>query len=246
MIRKTIEQLVNIRFVSIVLVLSFFLLNSNSFSQELLCADAMDNDVDGLVDCNDPDCCVELFCLGAGACIDSDNDTIPDIIDNCPLLPNNQMDSDFDGVGDVCDSCPLIGNPNQEDEDSDGMGDACDDDDDNDGVMDADDSEPLNQFACSDLDADTCDDCTTGAFDLSNDGVDTDGDGACDAGDNCPVDANPNQEDSDDDGFGDVCDDELVDFVRPIPTLSQWGLIAMAGILGIVGLMAIRRRKVTT
>ena len=33
---------------------------------------------------------------------------------------------------------------------------------------------------------------------------------------------------------------------RPIPTISEWGLIAMAGILGIFGLFAaIRRRKVT-
>ncbi|MCH7519629.1 MAG: IPTL-CTERM sorting domain-containing protein [Candidatus Dadabacteria bacterium] len=31
---------------------------------------------------------------------------------------------------------------------------------------------------------------------------------------------------------------------RVIPTLSQWGLIAMAGILGIVGFMVMRRRKV--
>jgi len=30
-----------------------------------------------------------------------------------------------------------------------------------------------------------------------------------------------------------------------IPTLSEWGLIAMATILGIVGFMVIRRRKVT-
>ena len=30
-----------------------------------------------------------------------------------------------------------------------------------------------------------------------------------------------------------------------IPTLSEWGLIAMAGVLGIIGLLAIRRRKVT-
>ena len=30
----------------------------------------------------------------------------------------------------------------------------------------------------------------------------------------------------------------------PIPTLSQWGLIAMAGILGIVGFMVMGRRKV--
>ncbi|MEX0998965.1 MAG: IPTL-CTERM sorting domain-containing protein [Thermodesulfobacteriota bacterium] len=30
-----------------------------------------------------------------------------------------------------------------------------------------------------------------------------------------------------------------------IPTLSEWGLIAMASILGIVGFMFIRRKKVT-
>ena len=30
-----------------------------------------------------------------------------------------------------------------------------------------------------------------------------------------------------------------------VPTLSEWGLIAMAGILGIAGFMAVRRRKVT-
>jgi len=32
---------------------------------------------------------------------------------------------------------------------------------------------------------------------------------------------------------------------RPIPTLSEWGLIAMAGILGIAALMVIRKRKAT-
>ena len=31
----------------------------------------------------------------------------------------------------------------------------------------------------------------------------------------------------------------------PIPTISEWGLIAMASILGIVGFMVIRRRKLT-
>lgn len=30
-----------------------------------------------------------------------------------------------------------------------------------------------------------------------------------------------------------------------VPTLSEWGLITMAGILGIIGFMVIRRRKVT-
>ncbi len=32
---------------------------------------------------------------------------------------------------------------------------------------------------------------------------------------------------------------------RNVPTLSEWGLIATAGILGFIGFMVIRRRKVT-
>ena len=32
---------------------------------------------------------------------------------------------------------------------------------------------------------------------------------------------------------------------RPIPTLSQWGLLAMAGILGLVAFIFIRRRQVS-
>jgi len=38
------------------------------------------------------------------------------------------------------------------------------------------------------------------------------------------------------------CDLQPVSIARPIPTLSEWGLIAMAGVLGIVGLIAVRRR----
>jgi len=34
-------------------------------------------------------------------------------------------------------------------------------------------------------------------------------------------------------------------WILPIPTLSQWGLIALVGILGIVGLIVIKRRKAT-
>jgi hypothetical protein len=33
--------------------------------------------------------------------------------------------------------------------------------------------------------------------------------------------------------------------INTIPTLSEWGLIAMAGILGIIALLAVRRRKAT-
>jgi PKD repeat protein len=39
-------------------------------------------------------------------------------------------------------------------------------------------------------------------------GGDTDGDGVCDADDNCPDDANADQADADEDGIGDVCDDD--------------------------------------
>lgn len=31
----------------------------------------------------------------------------------------------------------------------------------------------------------------------------------------------------------------------PVPALTEWGLIAMAGILGLAGFMVIRRRKAT-
>lgn len=44
----------------------------------------------------------------------------------------------------------------------------------------------------------------------------------------------------------DQCTGEATSLSRPIPTMSEWGLIAMAGILGIFGLLAaLRRSKVT-
>jgi len=46
---------------------------------------------------------------------------------------------------------------------------------------------------------------------------------------------------------GEFCNEETDLCMAPpaVPTLSEWGLITMAGILGIVGFMVIRRRKVT-
>ena len=85
--------------------------------------------------------------------IDGDGDRVPDLLDNCPAVPNDdQADNDMDGRGDACDgdddedgvpdtidNCPLLFNPDQTDTDRDGLGDVCDDDIDNDGVANADD-----------------------------------------------------------------------------------------------------------
>ncbi len=70
---------------------------------------------------------------------DTDNDSIPDIYDNCPRVPNpDQADTNRNGVGDVCDdfdkdghsnvndNCPNHPNPDQRDTDGDGIGDVCD------------------------------------------------------------------------------------------------------------------------
>ena len=84
--------------------------------------------------------------------LDTDNDGISDINDNCPQVPNpDQTDTDGDNIGDACDTdddnddiidrldnCPQFANPYQTDTDGDGIGDACDPDDDNDGFPDTD------------------------------------------------------------------------------------------------------------
>ena len=83
---------------------------------------------------------------------DNDNDTVPDLSDNCPNLLNDQSDIDGDNIGDACDedkdgdglndpldNCPFAANNRwpdlQNDWNGDGVGDACDDSD-GDGVPD--------------------------------------------------------------------------------------------------------------
>ncbi|MBI2842880.1 MAG: thrombospondin type 3 repeat-containing protein [Armatimonadetes bacterium] len=68
-----------------------------------------------------------VFASIGGQTADGDGDGLPDIVDNCPSLPNSlQRDADGDGVGDDCDNCPGVSNFCQEDSDGNGIGDACD------------------------------------------------------------------------------------------------------------------------
>ena len=102
---------------------------------------------------------------GDGSCDrgdpDDDNDGLPDLVDAFPRDALEWLDTDHDGLGDNADP-----------------------DDDGDGVSDGQDNAPLDRFLCHDLDADQCDECTTGAVTAPlQDGPDHDQDGLCDVGD---------------------------------------------------------------
>ncbi|MEJ6792078.1 MAG: choice-of-anchor B family protein [Lacinutrix sp.] len=72
--------------------------------------------------------------------VDTDNDGIPDAIDNCVSIANtDQLDTDGDGMGNVCDddddndgvnddidNCLLTANADQADANNNGIGDVCD------------------------------------------------------------------------------------------------------------------------
>ncbi len=130
---------------------------------------------------------------------DYDCDCIPDINDNCPDNANyDQADMDSDGVGDACtdtdedgimddvDNCIDFDNVDQADIDGDGIGDACEDTD-NDGYYDFEDNCPLQGNTTQN---------------------DYDEDGVGDVCDNCPLVANEDQIDTDDNLVGNACDND--------------------------------------
>ena len=128
---------------------------------------------------------------------DLDGDGILNACDSCPRLSLSLVGTprDADGDGDV-DPCSAVialvslecGPPR--DSDGDGLEDFRDPDSDNDGEPDT-----VDHGACR-FDP-TCSDSGP---------TDPDGDGILNAWDNCPVHANPDQEDSDGDGVGEACD----------------------------------------
>jgi len=127
-------------------------------------------------------------------CPDTDHDTVPDTLDNCPLIANaDQADADADGVGNVCDACPNTapGSP----ADTNGCS-QIQLDQDLDGICDPGKSSPL--FWC--IGSDNC------PATANQDQADADSDGVGDVCDNCPSASNPGQEKHDTDAYGDACD----------------------------------------
>ena len=137
-------------------------------------------------------------------------------------------DSDGDGCLDSEDDAPYEWD---DDYDMDGLPDDCDADDDNDGAADASDSDDNNEYVCSDVDMDTCDDCSSGTFDPENDGPDYNGNGICDEGDIIDSDGDGviDEEDSDpnnpyqcSDNDGDGCDDCGLGYYNPADDGSDY------------------------
>lgn len=149
---------------------------------------------------------------------DSDGDGVGDGCDSCLAISNAlQFDIDGDGLGDACDddkdgdnilntddNCDAVPNPLingltvQPDTDGNGVGDACDDDIDGDSIPNLEDGCPMDASI-------TSPDENQRAFCFP----DADGDSIPDVNDNCQFQYNPQQENLNGNGLGDMCDPDV-------------------------------------
>jgi len=117
-------------------------------------------------------------------CADTDGDGCDDCSSGSFDPLDDGTDADGDGICDAGDACV--------DTDGDGLGDGTQS---NAGCLNrTTDSNLGDPMVCADTDGDSCDDCSSGSFDPLDDGIDSDEDGVCDAGDVCV--------DGDGDGLG--------------------------------------------
>lgn len=171
---------------------------------------AADSDGDGTSDLDEAEEALQNEV--AQADLDDDGDGVPNGVDNCAAVPNAgqenldgalgdaqgdacDLDDDGDGVADETDNCAAAANPDQANLDKDELGDACDDDLDGDQISNSEDLCPTRMHG--DRNYGGCPPLVVG---------DSDGDGVMDGADNCEL-SNPDQQDSDGNGVGDVCQD---------------------------------------
>jgi hypothetical protein len=167
---------------------------------------SVDCDENGFPDDCEPDCngngVADACDLASGASDDCDGNAVPDecdpdcgddgVIDACDADCNSneipdgcEPDCNDNGVADACD----LGAGTSVDCSGNGVPDECDTscprpcDADGDLCRDELDAAPADPNACSDVDADGCDDCVGGLYDPATDGPDADADGICNAGD---------------------------------------------------------------
>jgi len=167
---------------------------------------------------------------------DADGDGAADCVDGCPDDPAKtdpgacgcgvaDADADADGTADCDDGCP--DDPAKTDPGACGCG-VADADVDGDGTADCDDGCPNDanktapgECGCGVAEEPDCIPCPSGDDDGDgvcnsqdicpgcDDNLDADADGVPDGIDNCPDDANAEQQDFDKDGIGDACDELL-------------------------------------
>jgi hypothetical protein len=199
-----------------------------------LCEFGTEVDCSGLDDqCNVGTCvdpagtCTATPVVDGSACDDGDTCSLSDSCQAGACDAGGGGDTDFDGTCDADDLCPV--NAPKLAPGICGCA-VADTDTDSDLTPDCNDLCPVNapkvapgQCGCAVADTDTDSDLTADCNDLcpvnapkiapgqcgcAVADTDTDSDLTADCNDNCPVDANPDQADIDEDGLGNVCDDD--------------------------------------